>query len=391
MSTFYFDNNATTRVLPQVFEAMQPWFCEQYGNPSSSHPMGQFAKQAMTTARASVAALLNASPAEIVFTSGATESNHMAILGALALNPGRRRIVTSAVEHASTLKLLEFLEQDGMEVVRLPVNPGGGIDMAALQEAVTPDTALVTLMHANNETGILFPIAIAAFVAKAQGALFHTDAAQTAGKIRLDVRQLDCDLLSFSGHKLHAPKGTGALFVRKGLALPPLLHGHQERHRRGGTENLPGIVGLDVACRLAQEYLLLGKMQTAELRDRLERRLNARLRDIRINGYGLRVPNTVSVCFPGVNGEELLHRLGQAGVMASQGSACTAGGTDPSHVLLAMGMSREDALSSVRFSLSRETTEAEVDVVIDTVTTIVSAMRGNVGNATPPVPVAKSI
>jgi cysteine desulfurase len=391
MSTFYFDNNATTRVLPQVFEAMQPWFCEQYGNPSSSHPMGQFAKQAMTTARASVAALLNASPAEIVFTSGATESNHMAILGALALNPGRRRIVTSAVEHASTLKLLEFLEQDGMEVVRLPVNPGGGIDMAALQEAVTPDTALVTLMHANNETGILFPIAIAASVAKAQGALFHTDAAQTAGKIRLDVRQLDCDLLSFSGHKLHAPKGTGALFVRKGLALPPLLHGHQERHRRGGTENLPGIVGLDVACRLAQEYLLLGKMQTAELRDRLERRLNARLRDIRINGYGLRVPNTVSVCFPGVNGEELLHRLGQAGVMASQGSACTAGGTDPSHVLLAMGMSREDALSSVRFSLSRETTEAEVDVVIDTVTTIVSAMRGNVGNATPPVPVAKSI
>lgn len=391
MSTFYFDNNATTRVLPQVFEAMQPWFCEQYGNPSSGHPMGQFAKQAMTTARASVAALLNASPAEIVFTSGATESNHMAILGALALNPGRRRIVTSAVEHASTLKLLEFLEQDGMEVVRLPVNPGGGIDMAALQEAVTPDTALVTLMHANNETGILFPIAIAASVAKAQGALFHTDAAQTAGKIRLDVRQLDCDLLSFSGHKLHAPKGTGALFVRKGLALPPLLHGHQERHRRGGTENLPGIVGLDVACRLAQEYLLLGKMQTAELRDRLERRLNARLRDIRINGYGLRVPNTVSVCFPGVNGEELLHRLGQAGVMASQGSACTAGGTDPSHVLLAMGMSREDALSSMRFSLSRETTEAEVDVVIDTVTTIVSAMRGNVGNATPPVPVAKSI
>jgi cysteine desulfurase len=391
MSTFYFDNNATTRVLPQVFEAMQPWFCEQYGNPSSSHPMGQFAKQAMTTARASVAALLNASPAEIVFTSGATESNHMAILGALALNPGRRRIVTSAVEHASTLKLLEFLEQDGMEVVRLPINPGGGIDMAALQEAVTPDTALVTLMHANNETGILFPIAIAASVAKAQGALFHTDAAQTAGKIRLDARQLDCDLLSFSGHKLHAPKGTGALFVRKGLALPPLLHGHQERHRRGGTENLPGIVGLDVACRLAQEYLLLGKMQTAELRDRLERRLNARLRDIRINGYGLRVPNTVSVCFPGVNGEELLHRLGQAGVMASQGSACTAGGTDPSHVLLAMGMSREDALSSVRFSLSRETTEAEVDVVIDTVTTIVSAMRGNVGNATPPVPVAKSI
>lgn len=391
MTLFYFDNNATTRVLPQVFEAMQPWFCEQFGNPSSSHPLGQYAKQALVTARTSVAALLNASPAEIVFTSGATESSHTAILGALALNPGRRRIVTSTVEHSSTMKLLDELEKDDVEVIRVPVNPGGGIDMVSLEEAVTPDTALVTLMHANNETGILFPIAIAASIAKAQGALFHTDAAQTAGKLRLDVKQLNCDLLSFSGHKLHAPKGTGVLFVRKGLALQPLLHGHQERNRRGGTENLPGIVGLDVACRLAQEYLLLGKNITSALRDRLERGLHERLEGIRINGYGLRVPNTSSVCFPGLPGEELLHRLGQAGVMASLGSACSAGGTEPSHVLLAMGLSREDALSSVRFSLSRETTEAEVDVLIDTLTTIVSAMRGHAGNATRPEPLAERI
>lgn len=376
MSVFYFDNNATTRVLPQVYEAMQPWFCEQYGNPSSSHPMGQFAKQALITARTSVAALLNASPAEIVFTSGATESNHMAILGAIKLNPGRRRIVTSAIEHPSTLALLAELEKQGMEVVRLPVNRGGGIDMTSLQEAVTPDTALVTLMHANNETGILFPIAIAASIAQHQGALFHTDAAQTAGKIRLDIRQLGCDLLSFSGHKLHAPKGTGVLYVRKGLALPPLLHGHQERHRRGGTENLPGIVGLDVACRLSHEYLLQGKTQTIALRDKLERGLHERVGDIHINGYGLRVPNTSNVCFPGLTGEELLLRLSQAGVMASQGSACTAGGNDPSHVLLAMGLSRDEALSSLRFSLSRETTEAEIDVLLDTLATIVHGMRG---------------
>lgn len=378
MNMFYFDNNATTRVLPQVMEAMQPWFCEQFGNPSSSHPLGQYAKQALVTARAAVAAFLNASPAEIVFTSGATEANHMAILGALAANPERRRIVTSAVEHSSTRRLLAQLATEGVEIVQVPVAPSGSLDMAALQAAVTTDTALVTLMHANNETGILFPVAEAAMIARSQGALFHTDAAQTAGKIQLDTKQLGCDLLSFSGHKLHAPKGVGVLFVRKGVTCPPLLHGHQERNRRGGTENLPGIVGLDVACRLAQEYLLLGKGHASALRDRLEQGLLARLPFVRVNGAGLRVPNTASLCFPGLHGEELLHRMGQAGVMASLGSACTAGGTEPSHVLLAMGMTREDALSSVRFSLSRETTESEVEVVVETVTTIVKAMTNGV-------------
>lgn len=374
MNTFYFDNNATTRVLPQVMEAMRPWFCEQYGNPSSSHPMGEYAKQALITARAAVAAFLHASPAEIVFTSGATESNHMAILGALAAQPEKRRIVTSTVEHSSTMRLLGQLSSLGVEVVQVPVQASGELDLAALAAAVTPGTALVTLLHANNETGVLFPVAEAAAIAHAHGALFHTDAAQSAGKFPLDVRQLGCDLLAFSGHKMHAPKGVGVLYVRKGIAMQPMIYGHQERNRRGGTENLPGIVGLDVACRLAQQHLDSGHGHVAALRNRLEQGLLSRLPFARVNGAGPRVPNTSNICLPGLHGEELLHRLGQAGVMASQGSACTAGGTDPSHVLLAMGLSRDHALSSLRFSLSRETTEAEVDLVVETMAAIAQHM-----------------
>ena len=376
MNMLYFDNNATTRVLPEVVEAMLPWFCEQYGNPSSSHPFGDNAKQALIKSRATVAGFLNASPGEIIFTSGATESSHMAILGALAIKPQRKRIVTSAVEHSAALRLLTHLATDGIEVVQVPVTTSGMLDMAALRAAVTEDTALVTLMHANNETGIIFPVAEAAAIAKAQGALFHTDAAQTAGKISLDCKQLDCDLLSFSGHKLHAPKGTGVLFVRKGIALPPMFYGHQERNRRGGTENLAGIIGLAAACRMAQDYLAQADKRRGALRDRLEAQLQERLPFIRINGSGPRVPNTSSIRFAGLHGEELLHRLGQAGVMASQGSACTAGGTEPSHVLLAMGLDRDEALSTVRFSLSRETTEADIDLAVITVTEIIKAMTG---------------
>jgi cysteine desulfurase len=374
MNIFYFDNNATTRVLPQVMEAMLPWFGEQFGNPSSSHPLGQYAKQALITARSAVAAFLRASPAEIVFTSGATESNHVAILGALALKPDRHRIVTSAVEHSATLRLLGRLAEQGLEVIQVPVDASGQLDMDALIAAVTPDTALVTLMHANNETGVIFPIAEAAEIAHKQGALFHTDAAQSAGKIPLDVNQLGCDLLAFSGHKLHAPKGIGVLYVRKGIALPPIFHGHQERNRRGGTENLPAIVGLDVACRLAQEHLAHKSGHIATLRDRLEQGVLARLPFARINGNGPRVPNTTNLCLHGLHGEEFLHRLSQAGIMASQGSACTAGGTEPSHVLLAMGLGREEALSSLRLSLSRETTEAEIGIVLETMSAITHSM-----------------
>lgn len=381
----YFDNNATTRVLPQVLEAMLPWFSDYYGNASSSHQLGQRAKDALISARASVASFLNASPAEIIFTSGATESNHMAIMSALATNPTRRRIVTSNVEHSSTSRLLDYLATTGIEIIKIPVNQNGEFNMTMLTEAVTEDTALVTLMHANNETGILFPIAKAAAIAHDKGALFHTDAAQTAGKIPLDVRQLGCNLLSFSGHKLHAPKGVGVLYARKGLAIKPLIYGHQERNRRGGTENQTGIIGLGLACQLAQQQLtdqgvtdqrIEDKHKPiATLRNSLEQGIATGLPFVRINGAGPRVPNTTSICFAGLHGEELLHKLDQAGIIASQGSACTAGGTDPSHVLLAMGLSREDALSSIRFSLSKETTEDEVNTVIKTVVNLATAMR----------------
>jgi len=375
MKTLYFDNNATTRVLPQVLDAMLPWFSAHYGNASSSHQMGQHAKEALIAARANVARFLNASPAEIIFTSGATESNHMAILGALAANPTRRRIVTSAVEHSSTLRLLDHLASTGIEIIKIPVNANGGLDINALDNAVNEDTALVTLMHANNETGVVFPIAKAAAISHEKGALFHTDAAQSAGKISQDTQQLGCNLLSFSGHKLHAPKGIGVLYVRKGLAIKPLIYGHQERSRRGGTENQAGIVGLGVACQLAQQYLEDGSKPIAQLRNALEQGIAASLPFVRVNGAGLRVPNTTSLCFAGLHGEELLHKLDQAGIMASLGSACTAGGTDPSHVLLSMGMSREEALSSIRFSLSKETTEDEVNTVIKTVVNLATAMR----------------
>ncbi|CAG0950528.1 cysteine desulfurase [Methylophilaceae bacterium] len=370
MSVHYLDNNATTRVLPQVMEAMQPWFCEHYGNPASSHPLGQHARQALIAARACVAAFLQAGPAEIVFTSGATESNHMAILGALQANPSRRKIVTSAVEHSSTLRLLAQLAAQGVEVVKVPVNHLGGLDMPALAAAVTPDTALLTLMHANNETGVIFPVAEAAAIAHAHAVPLHIDAAQSAGKIPLSVGQFGCNFLSFSGHKLHAPKGVGVLYVRKGAALQPLLYGHQERNRRGGTENLPGIIGLAAACRLAQEHMNAHDAGLAGLRDRLQSGILSSLPFARVNGSEPRVPNTTNICLPGLHGEEFLHRLGQAGIMASQGSACTAGGTEPSHVLLAMGLSREDALSSVRFSLSHETTLTDVDAVTGAVAAI---------------------
>jgi cysteine desulfurase len=377
----YLDNNATTRVLPQVLSAMLPWFTEHYGNASSSHQFGQQAKEAIIAARASVAKFLNASPAEIIFTSGATESNHTAILGSLAANPTRRRIVTSTVEHASTLRLLDHLATTGFDVIKIPVNSHGELSLQALAEAVDENTALVTLMHANNETGVLFPMAKAAAIAHDKGALFHTDAAQSAGKIALDVRQLGCNLLSFSGHKLHAPKGIGVLYMRKGVTLKPLIYGHQERSRRGGTENQTGIVGLGVACQLAQQYLVETQPITnqsdaiATLRNMLEQGLTASLPFAHVNGAGPRVPNTSSLCFVGLNGEELLHKLGQTGILASLGSACTAGSTDPSHVLLAMGLSREDALSSIRFSLSKETTIEEIQHVIKTVVHIATAMR----------------
>jgi cysteine desulfurase len=367
----YLDNNATTRVYPQVVEAMQPWIYECFGNPSSSHSLGQQAKEAIMQARAAVAAFLGAKPAEIIFTSGATESNHMAIMSALAAMPERNTIVTSVVEHPSTLQLLADLSQQGMKVIYIPVDTDGALDRRALAAAVDANTALVCFMHANNETGVTFPVAEVAAIAHQHGALFHTDAAQSAGKLALDVKVLDCDMLSFSGHKLHAPKGVGVLYLRKNLTSKSLLHGHQERKRRGGTENMTGIVGLGAACQIAQCKLSVPTSRIEGLRNRLEQGILAQLPMSKINGVGNKVPNTTNICFFGISAEELLFKLDKAGIIASQGSACVAGGTDPSHVLLEMGLSREDALSSVRFSLSEETTEAEIESAIACIVTIV--------------------
>jgi cysteine desulfurase len=337
--------------------------------------VGEAAKSRVIAARASVAKLLNATPAEIVFTAGGTESNHLAIHGALAARPGRSHIVTSAVEHPATLALLAHLESQGVRVTRLPVDADGGLDLAALEHAITPDTALVSLMWANNETGVLFPVAEAARMAKSKGALFHTDAVQAAGKLAIDLADLPADLLSVSGHKLHAPKGVGVLFVRKGLKLAPMLFGHQERNRRGGTENVPGIVGMGVACELAAQALDAKAAEMAVLRDRLEAGVLARMSFASINGgRSERVANTSSVRFGELEAEVILDRLDKAGICASSGAACTAGGSAPSHVLQAMRLTEAQARATIRFSLSRYTTAAEIDQVLDTLSAVIKRM-----------------
>lgn len=368
----YLDNNATAPVAPECVDAMLACLRDGYGNPSSKHRLGGEAKQQVSEARAQVAAMLGATPPEIVFTSSGTESNHMAIMGALALNPGKRHIVTSAVEHPSSLLLLRHMEMQGVQVTYLAVDERGCLDLSDLEQAVAGDTALVTLMWANNETGVVFPIAQAASIAHQRGALFHTDAVQAAGKIPLDVVQAPVDLLSLSGHKFHAPKGVGALFVRKGIKLPPLFFGHQERGRRGGTENVPAIVGLGVASQLAVQGMADELTRVKALRDRLETAILAQLPFARVNGIGAeRVPNTTNIVFGKLDSEILLNRLDKAGIFASSGAACTAGGSEASHVLTAMGLERETALASIRFSLSRYTAGSMIDRVLEVLLAVV--------------------
>jgi cysteine desulfurase len=362
----YLDNNATTAVAPECADAMARCLREIYGNPSSKHRAGESAKVESIAGRAKVAALLGATPPEIVFTSGGTEANHQAILGALALSPGRRHIVTSQVEHPSTLALLRHLEGEDVRVSYLPVDGQGRLDLGELEQAISEDTALVSLMWANNETGVLFPIEEAVAIARAKGVLFHTDAVQAVGKTPIDLAKVPVDFLSFSGHKIHAPKGIGVLFVRKGRKLPPLLFGHQERGRRGSTENVPGIVGLGVAAELAAAALEGAELRIAALRDHLESELLARIPGAFVNGAGAeRVPNTTSLCLGSVEAEPILDKLDRAGICASAGAACTASGTEPSHVLTAMGLPPEASLATIRFSLSRYTTADEIGRVIE--------------------------
>ncbi|MFA6902493.1 MAG: aminotransferase class V-fold PLP-dependent enzyme [Gallionellaceae bacterium] len=361
----YADNNATTALAPEVLEAMKACLSECYGNPSSKHRIGESAKRVVMEARGKVAKLLGASPAEIVFTGSATESNHLAILGALGRDPSRRHLVTTAVEHPSTRMLLSHLAATGVTVSEIGVDANGLPDLAELEAAITPQTALVSMMWANNETGAIMPVEVAATMAAHHGVPFHTDAVQAVGHIVIDLRRVPVDMLSLSGHKLHAAKGTGVLFVRKGFKLQPLLWGHQERGRRGGTENVAAIAGLGVAAELLTSSIGAASKNVALLRDRLEQGILRQFPFAVVNGGATgRLANTSNIRFGEIDAEIILDRLDKAGICASSGSACTAGGTEPSHVLLAMGQSRAQALAAVRFSLSRYSTVEEIDRIL---------------------------
>lgn len=370
----YLDNNATTPLAPEVREAMLPHLSGEFGNPSSPHAAGMAAKRAVGEARGRVAALVGAKAADILFTASATEANHTALLGTLRAlaseRPERRHLVTTAIEHPSTLMLTNDLERQGWRVTVLPVDGTGTIALSDLRDAVTPDTALVSVMWANNETGAIQPVGAAADIAQARGALFHTDAVQAAGRLPIRVDAVNADLLTLSAHKMHGPKGIGALFIRKGVPFAPLIHGHQERHRRGGTENVPAIVGFGTAAkRAAASVAEAGGM--AILRDRLERGVLAAWPGSRVNGEGAaRLSNTSNIRFADPQGrpldaEELLMRLDRAGIAVSMGAACASGGNEPSHVLTAMGLSPAEAAASLRFSLSRYSTAEEVESVLN--------------------------
>ena len=373
----YADNNATTALAPEVLEVMKACLSECFGNPSSKHRIGEAAKRVVMNARGKVAALLNAAPAEIVFTSSATESNHLAILGSLAKDRSKRHLITTAVEHPSTRMLLSHLAAKGVTVSEIGVDNNGLPDMQELKAAITPQTVLISMMWANNETGAIYPVAEAAEIAASHGIAFHTDAVQAAAHLPIDMHLVPVDLLSLSGHKLHADKGIGVLFMRKGLKLPPLLCGHQERGRRGGTENVAAITGLGVAADLAKSSIEAHDNRVAVLRDRLEQGILQQFPFASVNSGGVnRLDNTSNIRFGEIDAEIIIDRLDKAGVYVSSGSACTAGGTDPSHVLLAMGQSRSQALAAVRFSLSRYSTDAEIDQILAVLPGIVRPLSG---------------
>jgi cysteine desulfurase len=370
----YLDANATTPVAPDVLAAMLPYFTDAFGNPSSPYAAGTRAKAAIGAARAQVAALIGADEAEIVFTSGGTEGANTAIRAALEASPKRRVLVTTAVEHAAVRSLTDRLESQGFMVRRVPVESTGALDMAAFEDALDPDVAVVSAMWANNETGTLFPVAELAEKARSVGALFHTDAVQAVGKLPIDVASTLIDLLSFSGHKLHGPKGIGALYVRRGLKLAPLIAGgRQERGRRGGTENVPGIVGLGVAAERAAGA---DWSRIQALRDRLEAELTARVTATMVLGdRAARLANTSCIAFAGADAEAVLHRLDRAGIAAASGAACSSGSIEPSHVLRAMAVPDTFARGAIRLSLSRDTTGAAIDRVLAVLPDIVADLR----------------
>jgi cysteine desulfurase len=376
----YMDNNATTRVAPEVVLAMMPYLTESYGNPSSMHTFGGQVGLAIKEARRKVASLLGAEPEEITFTSCGTESDSTAILSALRTYPEKRHVITTRVEHPAVKNLCENLETvtgHKYRVTRLKVDAEGMLDLAEYEAALTDDTAIVSVMWANNETGVIFPVAAMANMAKQRGILFHTDAVQAVGKIAIDLKNLDVDFLSLSGHKLHAPKGVGVLYIKRGtLFIPFMTGGHQEHGRRGGTENVASLVGLGCACQLAEEKMAEENSRVKRLRDRLEAGLLQKIPKSMLNGHKIeRLPNTANISFEYVEGEAILLHMNEHGICASSGSACTSGSLEPSHVLRAMGVPFTAAHGSIRFSLSVYNTEEEVDLVIDRMPAIIESLR----------------
>jgi len=381
MNRVYLDYNATTPVEPEVLDAMLPYFSGEFGNASSIHTFGQKARAAVETAREQVAALIGARPQEIFFTSGGTESDNHAIFGITGsfanASKSRPHVITSFVEHEAVLNACQALEKQGVDVTYLHVDQDGLIDLEDLRGAIRKETALITIMHANNEMGAIQPVEEIGRIAKDADVYFHTDAVQSAGKLPIDVNQFQLDLLSLSGHKLYAPKGIGALYVRGGTRLKQLLYGgHHQRGMRPGTENVAGIVGLGKAAEIARQTLANDAKRLSALRDQLEHGLLHRVPHSRVNAARApRTPNTANLVFPGVEGEALLIALDLKGLACSTGAACSSGAVEPSHVLTAIGLPAEEARASLRFSLGRQTTQADIDFALQVVPAAVAQLR----------------
>lgn len=378
MNKIYFDHNATTPVLDEVFDSMVPFLKEQWGNPSSIHWAGRGTRKAVEDAREQICKLLNCNPVELIFTSSGTEGDNHAIKGiAYAKKDKGNHIITTKVEHPAVLNTCKYLQKEGFEVTFLDVDSEGLIDLEALKAAITPKTILITVMYANNETGVLFPIEEIGKIAKERGITFHTDAVQAAGKIPIDVQKLNVDLMTISGHKLYGPKGIGALYTKRGVRLIPLIHGgHHERNRRGGTENVAGIVGMGKAAEIAVRDMDKEIEHLKTLKTRLEKGMLEKVPHVMINGHlEKRLPNTANISFEFVEGESLLLNLDMKGIAASSGSACTSGSLEPSHVLVSMGISHELSHGSVRFSLGKSNTIEEIDYLLEIMPPIVERMR----------------
>ncbi|MFQ5965277.1 MAG: cysteine desulfurase NifS [Candidatus Scalinduaceae bacterium] len=377
MKVIYVDNNATTRVDNEVFEEMLPYFKEYYGNPSSLHTFGRQVAGKIDIARERVANLLGADTSEIVFTSCGTESNNNAIHCSLEANPQKKHVVTTKVEHPAVLNLCRHFGKHGHEVTELSINKEGMLDLDEVRDSIRNDTAIVSIMYANNETGVIFPIEEIGKIVKEKGVLFHCDAVQAVGKISINLKNSFIDLLSLSGHKLHAPKGIGVLYIRKGVRIDPLIiGGHQEGNRRSGTENVPYIIGLGKACELAKKFIKEEQTSVKSIRDKLEKGIKDKISNVEINGENSsRLPNTSNISFKYVEGEAILVLLDMNGIAASSGSACTTGSAEPSHVLQAMGVPPSQSRGAIRFSLSKYNTDNDINYILEKLPPIIKRLQ----------------